>query len=292
MVLDRELDIDLYIEEHRQRGVLRGDNTVDGYFHRVSEYHHAINVTQAVIDLSKDAVELGGRFCGRDIEVHLCLGLGRRIKFIWRSLRELLEHASPLRKQPMTLDDTEWVAMRLNEIYINLRGCLDNLAWALVDLFDCQAAAMANRVTVSIFHPKFAVRGKSPETAKVATDFENWNRLFSDRRDPAAHRIPLLVPNTIHDKRSATQAEQILLDIDHNWKQAVNGDEGSKGAEESLSQIASLFSNFEGLGEFRPVFVHDPKAPSERLYPTVPNDAAALVRISKRVFEIIKSHSG
>lgn len=84
----------------------------------------------------------------------------------------------------------------LNAYYLNLRGALDNLAWALnyqFNLFLDVTESSKKRGKCSLFNCEFQsqIETISLSLAGCLRSNKEWHSQLADLRDPAAHRIPL-----------------------------------------------------------------------------------------------------
>ncbi|MEO8277959.1 MAG: hypothetical protein ABI639_17245 [Thermoanaerobaculia bacterium] len=88
----------------------------------------------------------------------------------------------------------------LNFCYLNFRGGIDNLAWAIKHrhglLPNLSEDESKGRPQVDLFGPQFLreLAGVAPGLCDGLNSFENWYGELRNLRDPSAHRIPLYVP--------------------------------------------------------------------------------------------------
>ena len=211
--------------------------------------------------------------------------MGRRTKFIWLSLRNLVfELIHPEREEPLPNDHVEAAAGDLNTIYINIRGALDNFAWSLLALFGepgTQKLASERPTIVSLFGREFAKDGNLSEVADLMGAFTGWSKDLKARRDPAAHRIPLsIVPALIDD---ATVGEYTRLQ--KKWSEvsaaAINAVARGEDSSALFQEADAVHERLQRVGKFHPLFGHDPSEGLMKIYPVVPQDIAELVRVSR-----------
>lgn len=88
----------------------------------------------------------------------------------------------------------------LNSYYVQLRGALDNLAWALhyhfAVLGDQDEDSSAIRYECDLFGKKFrkSLKRHAPALSQGLCEKLDWSKEVRELRDPVAHRIPLYVP--------------------------------------------------------------------------------------------------
>ena len=107
--------------------------------------------------------------------------------------------------------------------------------------------------------------------------FSAWHTDLKNRRDPAAHRIPLYVPpaclNPAEQERYAALERQIFAAKTEQCKDVLNAQQRK-------------------IGTFVPCFLHHPDEGRMEIYPTVPQDIANLIKITKLVHIILDSAKG
>lgn len=109
----------------------------------------------------------------------------------------MLEIASPKRADNLSSDEVAELNVHLNSLYVQLRGALDNLAWALH--YELELLGQADeddtsiRIKCQLFDSRFleALDKKNPVLAGFLRDRMAWAKEFKELRDPVAHRIPL-----------------------------------------------------------------------------------------------------
>jgi hypothetical protein len=128
---------------------------------------------------------------------HLREGFARRVYMMQCSRIFLRDHT---KREPDNLPDPyliEELNVHLNSYYINLRGCLDNLAWALNYQLSLVPANEHDptRKNCDLFGKRFfnALQQHLPDLHDFLKPFENWIAELRNLRDPAAHRVPISV---------------------------------------------------------------------------------------------------
>jgi hypothetical protein len=173
-------------------------------------------------------------------------------------------------------------------IYINIRGSVDNLSRAILDVF-CPSQKLSP-MSVHIFNKDFLKAVGSSQVTDLADRFSAWHLEFKDRRDPAAHRIPLSVPPAVLDQK----AQQIYAGVNREYCDAFNrAIETARAGEynqQLFDDVDSLSDRLASIGMFLPIFVHHPTEGAIKIYPTVPEDIGQVVKIARGLSEIMSAH--
>jgi hypothetical protein len=128
---------------------------------------------------------------------HISQGFDRRLLMMQTSRILLREKTNPAARRPLSPYLVEELNVHLNSYYLNLRGCCDNLAWALnyeLSLVDADEAK-GKYTRIDLFGRDFlkALEQKNPKVRLILQAFEPWAADLKLLRDPAAHRVPLSV---------------------------------------------------------------------------------------------------
>jgi hypothetical protein len=94
-----------------------------------------------------------------------------------------------------------------------------------------------------------------------------WNKDLKERRDPATHRIPLYVPPQFVTKEQAETHNRLMHDY---WTQAI---------QLNFDRSDAIMRQLESIGEFIPVFAHDPADGAFPIYPTTSDDIGRLIGV-------------
>jgi hypothetical protein len=131
---------------------------------------------------------------------HLGEGFARRFMMMQSSRLYLEEHCSEGRSEPLDTYEAITVSIHLNAYYLNLRGALDNLAWALkyghALIPEAHEETVKHRGKVNLFGQEFIAQ-LEPVDSRLASRLRAlraWFDSFTNLRDPAAHRVPLYAP--------------------------------------------------------------------------------------------------
>lgn len=144
------------------------------------------------------------------------------------------------------------LTLLLNAYYLNLAGSLDNLAWALVYHHELEININEDdpkqrkfaQLLDKNFLQKIKQRGLTSLHSKIQ-EFRDWYWDMREFRDPAAHRIPVLVPGAIYTEKDIVEMNRLEAEAAELFAKG-NRTEGMK-----------TFRQIYQLGEQRPVFVSE-----------------------------------
>jgi hypothetical protein len=287
---NKELDYDHHLAFYKGLGFLVGHDKQDAYWHRQAEYLHVLSVCDAILDAHFAAITLAQSVISAEAKQQLNFGVGRRSKFIWLSLRNLLGLIHPERTDPLPHDEVEEAARDLNVIYINIRGTLDDFTWCLLDLFGeerTREIALKAPATVNLFGGQFLKDANLKDVAGLLKTFHDWNSELKARRDPSAHRIPLSVPPAFLDENAHKEYVRILAEHDEVTGAAIKAARAGDNSDALFERAHFLHGMLERVGTFRPVFVHHTNDGVMKIYPVVPQDIGELVKIARGITAII-----
>ena len=265
---------------------LSGDTSRDGIWHRKAERLHTLGVNDALVEVMTHAIHAAQAYDGSDAGYQLTQGFGRRLKFIWLSMRSLMSVCPPDRTKPMSSDEVETTARDLNVIYINIRGCLDNLAWALPNALGYPGAIRP--MAVDIFSAKYLAGIGGDAFNVVVEPYRTWATELAKRRNPAAHRIPLSVPPSILDRTTSGEFQRAYQRFQEAQATALAACRPGHYPEAEFEAARAAFLATESIGVFVPVFVHHPENGHTPIYPTVATDVGQLLGLSLSVIEQIR----
>ena len=253
----------------------------DAYWHFQAQEMHSLCVLDSIRDLQLEIIDLSNKVENEDAINNLNFGAARRSRMIWGAFRQLHNLIAPDRSVPMEHDDVFEASRALNDIYIHVRGTLDNYAWALFHLFWDNSLAI-NRSEIDLFGRRFRSIIAFSDFNEILSSYLPWNRELKERRDPVAHRIPLSVPPSFFNEADQLRFSEVNQKFDAARRRHL--ELTSNGAAQSELDAASNeadahYAQLQKIGTFAPIIVHDPKEGGTRIYPTVPQDIGTLVRI-------------
>lgn len=136
----------------------------------------------------------------------------------------------------------------LNSFYLNVAGALDNLAWIIqheFNIIDGADEKNRKRNKVILYHREFLEGLKKIDESTVGfiLQYYDWYKELKEFRDPAAHRIPLLLPHGI-----------IFDNHKQDYDLAIKNLNEQRNSGDSLSYTEALH-NLSNIGVFQPVFI-------------------------------------
>ncbi len=265
------VDYPHYHQQFAAPFLIDGNEQNNDYFRKEAQQNHIYGVNNALDELIMDAALLVSIELKPDAENHLRYGVLRRLRMISTSFHRFQALVPPDRSVPLTLPQSDDVARYLNSIYIDLLGLMDNYAWTLAHQLGNAETLAADKMHIGLFKKVLA---RDPGIAPVIEEvvsFSDWEKEVKERRNPAAHRMPLYVPSaalTPEDvstyNRLGTQASAALH-------------------EEKFELYQDLQNAQQRLGTFIAKFLHDPSGPVNDIYPTLPSDIGSAVLIGRTV---------
>lgn len=157
-----------------------------------------------------------------DVKRHIDLGMVRRLYMIQHSI-VVLAKLPASGSEALPLHQVEEINVALNALYLNIRGILDNAAWALVHQLllveNPNEQAAAHRRFTNLFGKKFlqVLAEKDKELAQRLDTLKDWGTHLARVRDPAAHRIPLYIPPSVLDESDVGR----IAEIDRRMEDAL-----------------------------------------------------------------------
>jgi hypothetical protein len=200
---------------------------------------------------------------------YMRFGVGRRLLMMWYAYRTLVQTVSLDRTEPLTSDESHELVESLNVIYLNIRGLLDNLAWALLYEYAPELAIKleAEPHRVGLFQNCIVHDGRFGSLAREIQVHKEWNADMKDRRDPSAHRIPLYIPPQVLTPEEAAKYQKLVEKFSEEMAK-LDLDAGNEALDE-----------MERVGRFVPYFLHDPDDGLIPIYPTVPDDVGHVLQL-------------
>lgn len=198
---------------------------------------------------------------------------------------------------------------------MNLRGVLDNFAWAILWYSAPVDAAQIEKsrdfMKVGLFKGQILNKLSSQTNLKKLIESNHeWNSDFSQRRDPVAHRLPLRVipqvftseSQSIEYQRLLTRYHQNINELAQSFSQQPN-QEPFEPIDKILGRCALIQKKFEthrqeqqklnrriaSIGIFYPAFTYSPKQDEiYPLYPTLTNDCSFILKIGSAFLNYVE----
>ena len=193
---------------------------------------------------------------------HLKEGFNRRLLMMEVSAREI-QRTSKDSSRPLPPYRTAQLTLYLNAFYLNLRGALDNLAWALAYELDMRPDLSEEsrkcQVFCNLFRKDFQdeLEAQFPSLIKMLKELDDWFSELRTLRDPAAHRIPLCFPSSVMSKDEGVQWEALqeeAVTVAGRASEALD-DGDLEAAERLIHESFDFQDQASGLGRFVPVII-------------------------------------
>lgn len=182
---------------------------------------------------------------------HLHRGLLVRVNMLIESVTFLNEELQSA-DGPLSSYLATRLTLFLNVYYLNLAGSLDNLAWALIYHHTLQENInednQEQRQFAQLLNKNFlkAIQERGLDSLyKKIQMLRGWYWEIKKFRDPAAHRIPVLVPSSIYTEQDAINADYLDIEAAKFFREG-NHSEGMK-----------TFQQIGKLGRQMPVFISE-----------------------------------
>ncbi|MDC9813456.1 MULTISPECIES: hypothetical protein [Rhizobium] len=271
-------DVD-YQSHYRQFAspfIIETNEQNNDFFRKEAQQNHIYGVNNALDELIADAALLAFLKLKPEAESHMRFGVLRRLRMISTAFRKFQSIIPPNRTVPLTQSQSDDVARYLNSIYIDVLGLMDNYAWVLTYQLGNAASQAADKMKIGLFKSTLAKdRSLSPLITKLQT-FANWEKEVKERRNPAAHRMPLYVPPTALTPDDLREHEKL-------------GDLASAALRnQEFECYRELHDAQQRIGSFIPKFLHDPKGQVDDIYPTIPSDIGNAILIGREVQTLLR----
>lgn len=288
-ISNEELEYEYHVAFYRNLGLLTGNARGDAHMLRSAEQMHALSVMDAALDTFTSATSLSFSTADTEATTYLRYGVGRRAKFIWLSLRELVSKIPPDRTEPLSQEHVDVAANALNTVYLNLRGLLDNFALCVVHLLGSAETKALPPVHISLFSKEVLRDRNLGDVAAAVKPFVDWNADLRALRDPVAHRIPLSVPPALLDDQSVQEYRRIEAEYNAATAEALEAVRARTDSIPLFEKAEAIAAQLRKVGTFRPIFHHHPNEGAISIYPTVPGDVGRAIRIARSISEIIEA---
>lgn len=195
-------------------------------------------------------------------------GFCRRSSMLFKSYHNIWSKIPANRQQTLNEDESSSLNGDLNLIYLNIRGCLDNLATCylyerehgLLELF-------RKPLDRNLFNHKLIKQSKNNNFWEKILTHEAWYNELKHRRDPVAHRMPLYI------------IPRVLIDDDIEKHHALDKEYLENIELMQIEAAIETNDRMQKCGEFMPIFAHAPDESPYWIYPTIPEDIGKLIQI-------------
>ncbi|WP_284775417.1 hypothetical protein [Agrobacterium sp. lyk4-40-TYG-31] len=266
-----DVDFESYHRQFAAPFLIKGNEQNNDYFLKEAQQNHIYGVNTALDELIMDAALLASTELKHDAENHLRYGVLRRLRMISTAFRRFQALVPPDRTVPLTLPQSDDVARYLNSIYIDILGLMDNYAWTLAHQLGNSDTLMAAKMQIGLFKRILARDPAIGAVIKEIRSFRDWEKEMKERRNPAAHRMPLYVPSAAFTPEDATTYSRL------------GGEASAALHEQNYERYKVLQEAQQRVGTFIARFLHDPSGPVHDIYPTVSSDIGNAVLIGRLV---------
>jgi hypothetical protein len=128
---------------------------------------------------------------------HMREGFARRLLLMQTSRLAMIEIAPLDRKEKLSTYECADLNVHVNSWYVQLRGALDNLSWALQYRWQLlgdgdEDDPKVRRLCYLFGKECVQVMGQTlPRLQQVVSSYSAWAKDFKELRDPIAHRVPM-----------------------------------------------------------------------------------------------------
>lgn len=199
-------------------------------------------------------------------------GFCRRVLMLSRSFNNIWLMIPVDRIEPLINDDANIVNGDLNLVYLNIRGCLDNLLRSYLHEREGNLTDKLKDRDIYLFNSELIKKTQNEQFWKSLSTYEKWYRELKEKRDPVAHKMPLYVIPSIYGNGDIEHCNNFY----EKYQKAIST--------MKLDEAKKEFDKIEKLGKFVPLFAHAPDQLYE-IYPTIPQDIGKLIEI----FNIVKN---
>jgi hypothetical protein len=185
---------------------------IEKHVQEAAQVIHSLEVMNGFGDAISLPIQMSDRCRTSGGMQYLRYGAARRFHMMWYAYRNVVVYsANPRRRSPLSDGESGELTRDLNVIYFNMRGALDNLAWAL--LHECAPDKLKiNRAKIGLFNSCIIQDVRFDQLSAALDAHRDWNRDLADRRDPSAHRIPLTIPPQVLKPEDAPAYAQLIND--------------------------------------------------------------------------------
>ena len=271
-----DVDYNTYYRQYAAPFLNETNEENNDFFLKEAQQSHVYGVNVALNEVVTDAALLTSLPLSPEAEDHLRYGVLRRLRMIATSFRHFQALVPPNRVVPLVLEQSDDVSRYLNSIYIDLLGLMDNYAWTLAYQFASEKTLSTDRMQIGLFKPALA---KDPALSSLMSPiraFAQWEKEVKERRNPAAHRMPLYVPSAALSPDDASEYRRL-------------GELASSALrDQHFERYKELNDAQQRVGSFLPKFLHDPAGPVDDIYPTIPTDIGNAILIGRLVQTFIR----
>lgn len=267
-----QVDYQFHYRQFAAPFALSSNHSEVEYFENQAKEAHVLSVANALNNLVSDAlVMLEAVALTPEGDRYLRYGIMRRIRLMQSAFNDFRSIIFPERTEPLSQQESDDVCRDLNAIYIHVLGLLDNYAWLLVHQMATEATKAIDRRQIGLFMPALSRDANLAARMVAIEPFRNWLREVKEKRDPAAHRMPLYVPPTALAPEDVQRYEEIEQTILTTRRQG------------QFDRLDELRDAQRRIGRLIPAFLHDPAEGTMPIFPTLPEDIGKSILIGRIV---------
>lgn len=154
------------------------------------------------------------------------------------------------KKSPLSIFEVDIYTIFLDAYYFNLRGALDNIAWALTYEFELIPITDEEKMrrSIDLFEGTFhKIEIKNKNIYNIIQEYSSWNVEVKKIRNPIAHRIPVSFPGKVLTEDKLLLQNNIYDEINSmfclDWK---------NNHRFYIEKIGDLQSEAQSIGNFLP----------------------------------------
>lgn len=212
---------------------------------------------------------------------HLREGFARRLLLMQTNRIAMLELAPLDRTERLSSYECADLNVHLNSWYVQMRGAMDNLSWALHYRWGLLGAGGEDDDRVKracyLFAPDFqsALRRYRPHLHDQIISHAEWARSFKELRDPIAHRVPMYAVPAV-----ASDSDKAVFD-------RLNAEVNDAATRGDLDTVRSKMHEASGVGTYCHVVAMSGSGGINllRLPPQLLRDAETFLTIGENVVD-------
>jgi len=176
-------------------------------------------------------------------------GLGRRIDEMNRAIEFIFDILPPEQEAAPETYNRVVTTMLLQSYFMNVQGCLDNIAWIWVyetNQKDRDGGTLKRGLVGLGDGHRYLMRSFSCSFRAHIRGLRKWFRHVAEFRDSAAHRIPLYVP------------PYFILGADASEYERLGREASSAYQRDDFDAYDKFRERQDALGRYRPIISHSP----------------------------------
>lgn len=223
---------------------------------------------------------LSRKFKSPRAEEYARQGLGRRLDEMNRAIDFIFDIVPPEQEEPPEQDNRVVTTMLLQSYFMNVQGCLDNIAWIWVyetNQKDRDGSEL-KRGSVGLGQ-RYLLKSFSASFRAYIRSLKKWFKHVAEFRDSAAHRIPLYIPPYFVQTADAPEYERLGREAIAAFRR---GD---------MPAYDDCRAKQKALGKFQPVISHSPveRSPACVFHIQVLQDFMTIDEIAHKLFDEIEN---